>query len=98
MTEFEIAGKHIRLEGGKLTDKTGRLAGAHLAMDTCVRNMVENEVVPLEKALQMASGNPARALGLGDELGKIEVGFRASLTLLSDDLRVGGVVVDCTHF
>ena len=98
VTAFEIGGKHITLHDGMLTDASGRLAGAHIAMDACVRNIVQYAGVPLERALVMASRNPARALGLEDQLGLVANGFRASLTLLNKDLIPEGVIVDGIHY
>src|SRR5215212_10618648 len=46
--------------------------------------LVEAGLTPLE-ALQAATRNPAQAVGLGDELGTIEVGKLADLVLLDAD-------------
>jgi N-acetylglucosamine-6-phosphate deacetylase len=91
---FLLDNRRIELRDGKLIDESGTLAGAHLAMDEAVANMIRFGGVSPEAALRMASENPARAIGLGDELGKIAPGYRASLTLLGDDLRARDVVVD----
>jgi N-acetylglucosamine-6-phosphate deacetylase len=91
---FDLAGVAVRLEGGRLVSPEGTLAGAHLAMDEAVRNMVRLAGVPVADALDMASGRPARALGLGESLGRIAPGFRASLACLDGDLRAVAVMVD----
>ncbi|MDM7255387.1 MAG: N-acetylglucosamine-6-phosphate deacetylase [Paracoccus sp. (in: a-proteobacteria)] len=91
--EFSLHGVTIRLAEGRLTDPEGTLAGAHLAMDRAVANMVALGRVGLAAALRMASGNVARALGVAD-LGWIGAGARASVTLLGQDLAARGVVVD----
>jgi N-acetylglucosamine-6-phosphate deacetylase len=43
--------------------------------------------VPLEPAPRMASLTPAKAIGLGHELGRIAPGYRAGLVLLDDALE-----------
>jgi N-acetylglucosamine-6-phosphate deacetylase len=91
---FILDGRRISLRDGRLVDESGTLAGAHLAMDEAVANMVRFSGVSADAALRMASENPARAIGFGDRLGRIAPGYRASLTLLDDDLRAQGVVVD----
>lgn len=93
-TRFDLYGKEITLADGRLTDGTGRLAGAHIDMIGAVRNVVNHCNVPLAGALDMASGVPARAMGLGDHLGRIAIGFRASLTCLTGELDVARVIVD----
>ncbi|MGI9501759.1 MAG: amidohydrolase family protein [Geminicoccaceae bacterium] len=93
-TSFTLAGKTIHLRDGRLVDADGTLAGAHLSMIDAVRNMIRLTDVSSADALRMTSTAPARALGLGDELGRITPGFRASLTLLDEVLAVEAVVVD----
>ncbi len=93
-THFTLGGVRIRLEGGRLTGPDGTLAGAHLAMDEAVRNMVRLAEVAPEAALAMASRNPARAMGLGECLGRIAPGYRASLTFLDEGLTVTRVMID----
>ena len=97
-TGFELHGVEIRLEDGRLTDREGRLAGAHVSLVECLRNVVEHAGIELGTALKMLSTNPAHALGLERELGQLEVGKRASITCLSRDLKVTGVYVDGQDF
>ena len=63
-------------------------------MATAVRNTVEALGLPIEAALHMASRAPAEFLGLGHELGRIAPGYRASLVLLDDALRVTETWID----
>lgn len=97
-TGFALNGREITLAQGRLTDATGRLAGAHVDMATNVRNVVQHCDLPLARALRMASGAPAQALGLGSALGAVAPGYRASLTCLTDTLEVRAVVSDGLHF
>ncbi len=91
---FTLAGKDIFLQGVRLTDADGTLAGAHLSMAEAVANMVRLAGVSLADALRMASTTPAKALGLDHELGRIAPGMRAGLTLLDEQLNPKAVVVD----
>jgi len=95
---FQIGGKMIQLSNGRLADGEGRLAGAHLSMAGAVQNLVEMTDASLAEALTMASRTPARALGLGDQLGRIDKGYRASLTFLDDGLQCTGVMIDGQWF
>jgi N-acetylglucosamine-6-phosphate deacetylase len=85
---FTLDGREITLQGGRLTDAQGTLAGAHIDMVSSMRNVVDQCGVPLARALDMASGIPARAMGLSPELGRIAVGNPVSLVCLSDDFSV----------
>jgi N-acetylglucosamine-6-phosphate deacetylase len=97
-TSFNLYGKDITLTDGRLTDTNGTLAGAHLSMDQAVRNMIKMTGLPDTIALAMASTIPARAVGMDDQLGVIAPGYRAGLTLLTDDLHPAGTVVDGVVF
>lgn len=91
---FMLNGAEIRLEAGRLANAEGRLAGAHIAMDACLRHMQSAAGVSAGHALRMASTNPARALGCADGLGTLRPGGRAALSLLDRDLHSIGVVLD----
>lgn len=87
VTSFTIGDRDITLVGKHLQAADGTLAGAHLGLDEAVANMCRLADVPLADALHMASGVPARILGLENRYGTIEIGKPASLTCLSDDLE-----------
>jgi N-acetylglucosamine-6-phosphate deacetylase len=68
----------------------GTLAGSDIGMIDAVRNAVKFAGVTLEEALRMASLYPATALGLADEMGRMQAGFRADLIELDDRLNIVG--------
>ncbi len=84
---FDLGGRPIRAEGGRLVGADGTLAGADLDMARAVSNAVRMLGLDLEEALRMASLYPAHALGL-DDRGRIAAGQRADLVLLDGKLRV----------
>jgi len=47
ITAFTLNGVVIHLNGGRLTDDAGTLAGAHLTMAEAVRNAVQLAGIPL---------------------------------------------------
>ena len=85
---FELQGRMVRREQGRLQLDDGTLAGSNLTMDEAVRYCVNNLGVKLEDALCMASSNPARFIRAEQQLGRIQAGYLASLVHLSDDLTV----------
>jgi N-acetylglucosamine-6-phosphate deacetylase len=93
---FDLGGVAVSLVDGRLLSPEGTLAGAHLAMDEAVRNMVVLAGVARAEALDMASGRPARVMGLAGELGQVAPGFRASLACLDEALGAVAVMVDGT--
>ncbi|HEY0420702.1 MAG TPA: N-acetylglucosamine-6-phosphate deacetylase [Acetobacteraceae bacterium] len=83
---FTLGGETIRLQGGRLTDQAGTLAGAHLTMAEAVRNLVALGI-HTDDALRMASATPAACARL-DDRGRIGVGMRADLVALDENLNV----------
>ncbi len=65
----------------------GTLAGSLLSMDQAVRNMVTFSGCSLSEAVQMASLNPARLLGIDHVFGKIAPGYQADLVILNEKIQ-----------
>ncbi len=66
----------------------GELSGSRLTMDQCCRNMMAATGASLAQVFRMASGNPARAVGLFEEIGSIAVGKKADLAFVDDKFNV----------
>jgi N-acetylglucosamine-6-phosphate deacetylase len=49
--------------------------------------------IPLTSAVRAATENPARAIGIEDRCGRIEVGRTADCVILDADLNVRDVIV-----
>jgi N-acetylglucosamine-6-phosphate deacetylase len=94
LATFDLLGRTIIREGGRLTTADGTLAGSDLDMETAVRNAIHYLKVDVPTALAMASRVPAEFLRLDAELGRIAPGYRANLVLLDDDLKVRTTWID----
>ena len=88
LRHFLLQGRHITLQGTRLTSPDGTLAGAHLTMMQAVQNAVALLGVGIANALTMASRTPATFLGLESELGAIAPGYRADLVAFSSKFEV----------
>jgi N-acetylglucosamine-6-phosphate deacetylase len=87
--DFLYAGKPIVSdERGCRYKDSGILVGSNCLIDEVVRRTVAFTGIPVELAFRFASLNPARRLGLGDEIGSIAAGKRADLILLDEKLNV----------
>jgi N-acetylglucosamine-6-phosphate deacetylase len=75
-------------DGVALTEDGTTLAGSTSSMIRSVRNMVELCGISLADAVQMASLNPARALGIDTRKGTIAPGMDADLVILTPDIDV----------
>jgi N-acetylglucosamine-6-phosphate deacetylase len=77
----------------KATDRAcflpdGTLAGSRLTMNRAVKLFHETTSATLHEALQMASLNPAKAIGLDQHKGSLEVGKDADVLVMDHDLNV----------
>ena len=70
---------------------TGAIAGSTITMADALARAVRSGVSIVDASV-MASGTPARVLGLDAEIGAVAVGRRADLVLLDDDLAVTAVL------
>ena len=93
LTDFRVGDNKISLVDGRLQAEDGTLAGAHLGLDQAVANLCTLAGVSLADALNMASGVPAKILGMTDLYGQIDVGRPASLTCLAENLTCLDVFV-----
>ncbi len=75
-------------------DYEGHLAGSHLTLDNACRNLMKHTGYGLCHAIRFASLNPARLLGLEEEIGSIEAGKRANLILIDDMVHIHSVILD----
>ncbi|MDE6504262.1 MAG: N-acetylglucosamine-6-phosphate deacetylase [Clostridia bacterium] len=94
----ELGGQTVYVKDGQARLKNGSLAGSVLKMNTAVKNLVEKCGCSVEYALDCATYNPAKNLGLEKEYGVIQPGAAADFTLLDSAFNVvltvvGGEVV-----
>jgi N-acetylglucosamine-6-phosphate deacetylase len=86
--EYRLGGATVTVSSGRAEiSGGGSIAGSTLTMDAAVANAVRFLGISLEQATVLASGNPARLLGLDHRKGAIAPGFDADLTILDHDLR-----------
>ena len=76
---------HVKKDD-RFTLPDGTLSGSNLTLLKAVKNCVEHAGISLDEALRMASSYPAQVMNLSDR-GKIEEGYKANLTIFSNDLK-----------
>jgi N-acetylglucosamine-6-phosphate deacetylase len=72
---------------------TDVLAGSVLTLNKAVKNMIDWTGISVNQALNMASLNPARVLGLEGGIGSIGAGKYANLAILARNFNVLGTVL-----
>ena len=80
---FMLGSEEIEVHDGVARSvATGALAGSTISLDSAVRNLVSDGVVPIQEASQCASATPASALRLRDR-GSLVPGMRADIVGVS---------------
>ncbi len=78
----------IRANGSAYLEGTNTLAGGTLRFSKGLQNLIEKALIPVDWAINMATINPARYLGVDDRKGKICAGYDADLVVLDRDYEV----------
>ena len=89
---YQLAGSRVTVIDHVARLDDGRLAGSTICLLDGIRNLVNIIGIPLEKALKLATINPANSLGLTD-IGSIKPGVKADFVLLSDDLVLQKTII-----
>jgi len=74
-------------------DENCWLSGSKLTMNVACRNIMSHTNCGIAQAFLMASRNPARVIGLEDEIGTIEPGKLANLVFVDDVFNVKKVML-----
>lgn len=92
---YTLGGLDVEVKGKKaVLVSDGALAGSASTLMDCVRTAVRELQIPLETAIACATVNPAKCLGLYEERGSINIGKKADMVLLDQDLKVRAVIKD----
>ncbi len=84
----ELGGQTVYVKNGEARLEDGTLAGSVLRMNRAIENIVTKVGVPFTQAVDYATINPAKTLGIDSEAGSIKVGKRADFTVLNDKYDV----------
>jgi N-acetylglucosamine-6-phosphate deacetylase len=94
---YKLGGMDVEVKDGRVT-RDGSLAGSVLTLDRAVRNVMDFAGWDLQKAVRVASLNPANVSG-AEEKGRIQLGADADILVLTEngDVRatmVGGQMIE----
>lgn len=90
----ELGGQQVFIKNGEARLADGTLAGSVLKMNIAIKNLVEKAGVSFTDAVDFASANPAKNIGLFGERGSIEIGKRADFAIMDKDFNILYTIVD----
>ena len=88
MTHFELNGRTIHRDQGRLTLSDGTLAGADLVLGQAVKFLVDDVGIAKEEALRMASVYPMACLNGPAHHPILSIGSVANIVHLDSELNV----------
>lgn len=91
--KYELIGQEVIVKNGRAVLLDGTIAGSTAQLINCVANIHQDLELSLNDALQGATYNPSRFLGLQDQLGIIEEGMDANLIIFDEEFKVRFVLV-----
>ncbi|MBQ8427219.1 MAG: N-acetylglucosamine-6-phosphate deacetylase [Clostridia bacterium] len=84
----ELGGQKVIVKNGEARLENGALAGSILKMNDAIKNLVLKCDIPFTDAVDFATVNPAKNLGVFQSKGSIAIGKDADLTMLDGEFNV----------
>ncbi len=92
--EYTLGGQDVSVKEGKAVLKDGTIAGSTLTLNKAVYNLVNHLGIKLNDAVRMASLSSARAIGIDDKKGSIEIGKDADMIIFDEKLNILNTIVN----
>lgn len=88
LTEMQLNGRQVLRRDGRLTLADGTLAGADLTLPQAIAVLVNQVGIGHERALRMATAEPAGLIGLAGIHGSLRPGTMAEMVRLGPDFQL----------
>ena len=91
--EYTLGGQPIFVKGIECRLADGTIAGSVLKLNRAVRNLMDYTDLPVWEAVNAASLNPARRIGVDDRKGSLETGKDADIAIVNENFDVLRTIV-----
>ena len=92
--EGELGGQKFFVHGNKATLADGTLVGSIAKMIDVVKNFSVNAEMKIPAVVELVTKNPARELGIYENVGSIEVGKSADFVIFDENFNVKHTIID----
>lgn len=92
--DYMLGSLAVRVQDSIARINNGSLAGSTTNLLSCVKNMVEKLGVSPCDAIQMASLNPSKVLGVEEYIGSIKKGKKANFAIVDDEFELINTMVN----
>ena len=86
--QYTLGGQPIFVKGIECRLEDGTIAGSVLKLNAAVRNLMENSSLEVWEAVNAASLNPARRIGVDATKGSLEAGKDADIAICDADFNI----------
>ena len=91
--EYTLGGQPIFVKGIECRLADGTIAGSVLKLNYAVYNLLNNTRLPIWEAVNAASLNPARRIGMDSRKGSLESGKDADIAIVNDRFDVLSTII-----
>ncbi|OGO78306.1 MAG: N-acetylglucosamine-6-phosphate deacetylase [Clostridiales bacterium GWB2_37_7] len=91
---YDLGGQQVTVKQGSARLADGTLAGSVLRLDEAIRNIIENTELSLPEAIATVTINPAKLIGLYDEIGSLEAGKSADITIFDEKINIKTTIIN----
>ena len=84
---YELGGQEVTMKDRKATLADGTIAGSATCLFDCMKCVISMGVPEIE-AILAATANPARSIGIYNEVGSLTPGKRADIVLTDEELNI----------
>jgi N-acetylglucosamine-6-phosphate deacetylase len=88
---YELGGQRVTVKDRKAVLADGTIAGSATCLFDCMKTAVSFGI-PLADAIFAATRNPAKSIGIADQVGTLETGKEADILLVTEDLELRQVI------
>lgn len=86
--QYALGGQAVFVKDGSARLEDGTLAGSILRLNEALRNVVANTECKVEKAIEFATINPAKTIGVDAFKGTLDTGKDADIILFDQDINI----------
>lgn len=91
---YDLGGLDVYKKGNEARLSNNDLAGSCAKMDECARNFKKFTNATLHDIVKVTSTNAAKAIGISDRVGSIEIGKLANLVICDDNINIKTTIIN----
>jgi N-acetylglucosamine-6-phosphate deacetylase len=92
--EYELGGQRVIVDENSARLEDNTLAGSILKLNEAVKNIRDNTKYNIREVVNMATVNPAKAIGMYDKIGTIKRGKSADLVIFDEDINILKTIIN----